>query len=397
MRSIRELSRWSLLSFVLIGMLVLAACGADDDPEEVTADGADPEPEDADGPDDSDDAEEEPGAPGEMTTIHMAVNNPILQPGLSFMWLQNHFGWYEEEGIELDVATTQGGADSTQRLIAGQIDVGVPPPSQILRAVAEGQDPGLISVYAFRRHGQYDFVVLPDSDIESIDDLRGRQVGVSSLGDEGVIFTEATIREKGWGENDIEIIAVGPAGEGYAALEAGNVDALALPAAQYAIIEALGNELRFLDPPNFADSIFGNQIVVQRDWAEENADLVRRYLRSWTKGQIFFMENPRAALEIHFELFPETVPSGLTPEEAVERQVATLEASIETMRFDDQECQRWGCNTVEEWEAYIDYVGVTVEEVGSPEELFTNDYLDLANEIDVEEIRQLARDFELDG
>ena len=352
----------------------------------------------ADGPVADEAPVDEPDGEREATRVTLSVNNPILNPILAFFWVGSHeqLGWYEDVGIEVQVGRSQGAADSTQRLIAGLIDIGMPPPSMFVYAVADGQDTGLVSVYNFRRHGQYHIAVEPDSDIETLEDLRGQPVGVPSLGDEGVVFMEAIARELGWDDEELNLIAVGPAGEATTALSQGNVVALSHPGGQYDLVEAQGVELRYLPQPEFADSVFANHLMIREDYARENHDMLADFLRVVTKGLVFFTENPEAAVRIHYDLHPDTVPAGLSIDEAVANTVESLGFSYDTLLFDDKECQLWGCNELEEWVAYIEFLGLTSDDVGDIEALFTNEYIEYANDFDEDEIRQMARDFVLE-
>src|SRR5439155_21507170 len=48
-----------------------------------------------------------------LTRVRFALANPIINPGLSFVWIGSHFGWYQREGIDLEIIRTQGPADAT--------------------------------------------------------------------------------------------------------------------------------------------------------------------------------------------------------------------------------------------------------------------------------------------
>ena len=89
-----------------------------------------------------------------LTRVRFALANPIINPGLSFVWIGSHFGWYQREGIDLEIIRTQGPADATQRVAAGQVEFGLPPPAFYVASAASGQDLGLVSVYLLRRQQQ---------------------------------------------------------------------------------------------------------------------------------------------------------------------------------------------------------------------------------------------------
>ena len=330
-----------------------------------------------------------------LTRVRFALANPIINPGLSFVWICSHFGWYQREGIVLEIIRTQGPADATQRVAAGQVEFGLPPPAFYVASAASGQDLGLVSVYLLRRQQQYSFAVLQDSPIKALKDLKGKKVGVSSLGDEGVTYVKATRRELKLVDSELQMVPVGAAGAATSSLQTGVVDVLALPGVQYALVEGLGVKLRHLPQPAFAERVFGNEIVTRRDYVAKSPEVVKGLLKGFAMGSAFFVANPKAAIEISFKMFPETVPKGMSLEEAVAGQVAALPPNIATLRFDNKPCKKWGCNSEEDWKAYIEYLGLDLSKTGDVKRFFTNEFIDYANSFDQKAIQDLARNFVL--
>src|SRR5207249_7135788 len=117
-----------------------------------------------------------------LTRVRFALANPIINPGLSFVWIGSHFGWYQREGIDLEIIRTQGPADATQRVAAGQVEFGLPPPAFYVTSVANGPALGLVRVYLLRRQQQYSFALLQYSPNKALKDRQGNKIGVSSLG-----------------------------------------------------------------------------------------------------------------------------------------------------------------------------------------------------------------------
>ncbi len=330
-----------------------------------------------------------------LTHVRFALGNPIINPGLAYAWIGAYLGWYQSEGIDLEIVPTQGTADATQRVAVGQVEFALPPPSVYVTSLASGQDVGLTSIYLLRRKGQYSFAVRDDSPIRDLRDLKGKKIGVTSLGDEGVTYTKAAARELGFAETDLQVTAVGAAGEAAAILTKGDVDALALPGVQYALVDSLGIKLRHLPDPAFAPHIFGNEIVAKRDYVQQHPDVARGLLKGFAMGQAFFLANPKAAMEISFKQFPQTLPKGKTVDDAVKDEVAALPPNIETLKFDDKPCKKWGCNSEEDWQAYIGYLGVDASKLGDLNSLFTNEFIDYANGFDQKAIEEQARTFVL--
>ena len=370
--------RWRKFpTLLIVFLLVAAACRPESSSRETTT-----------GP-------EAPEEPEQLVPVEMALNNPILNPIISSLWLGKFFGWYEEEGIALsDPVGAQGVGDSTQRIAARRVDFAPSPPSIIISAAAQGRPLPVVSVYNWRRTGQYQLAVPVGSDITTLADVKDKTIGVSSLGDEGVFYAKAVLRELGLDADNPDIITVGAAGQAAESLNRGLVDVLALPGAQYALLETLGVAVELLPQPQFAASIFGNHIVTHPDFLAELPHIVAGYLRALTKSTLFFIENPEAAIRISYEMYPETVPSGLTVEEAVARSLVTAPAMIATLVFDHKACQQFGCQDQAEWEAYAEYVNAAVDDVTV---FYTNELIDAANDFDQVAFAEFARSYVFGG
>lgn len=334
------------------------------------------------------------GSSGGLTNVRLASVGPI-SPLLSFLWIGQYFGWYKQEGINISFEPSQGGGDAIQKLVAGDVDVTLPPPSNLLASAAQGRELPVIGVYLLRRTGQYQFAVLPNSPLHSLSDIKGKKIGVVSLGDEGVTFTKAAVRSLGLPESAVTIVPVGAAGEAAAALQQGHVDALAHPIAQTSLVQALGVKLRFLPNPSFASSVFGNELTVRRDYMTEHPNVVKGLDRVIAKATLFYETNPEAAMAIHYKLFPQTLPTGLTVEQAVKRAAAQAQPTIRTFLFNNKKCREFGCNEKSEWETYAyTYVGLSHKEIPDVTKYYTNMAIPYANGFNQGQIIQLAKNFD---
>jgi NitT/TauT family transport system substrate-binding protein len=164
---------------------------------------------------------------------------------------------------------------------------------------------------------------------------------------------------------------------------------------QYALIDSLGVIVRHLADPQFAAHIFGNEIVARRDFIQQHPDVARGLVRGFAMGQAFFLANPAAAIEISYKMFPQTLPKGKSVEEAVKDEVTALPANIETLKFDDKPCKKFGCNSEEDWNAYVGFLGIDASRVGDVQRLFTNEFIDYANGFDHRAVEEQARGFVL--
>jgi NitT/TauT family transport system substrate-binding protein len=333
-----------------------------------------------------------PAAAGTGAKLRLALNNPILNPGISFGWLGKELGYWQEEGLDLEFVGTQGAAEATQWIASGKVEFGYPPPSALVNAAADGNDLGLVCVYLFNRQPIYETSVLPESPITTLQDLRGKKVGVLSLGDESAIFANEIMDELGLPRTEIQLIAVGAGVQAAAQLKQGAVDVLMWADVQRALAEGQGFAFRQLEAPKFTENIFGNQVVVRKDFLAQNRQAVVGFLRNLAKGLLFMVTNPEAAIMIHYKVYPETLPRGMSAEDAVKANLSTL--LVRNPKLLPKPGEKWGENSKELWEFYVrNYLGFGPDKVRDPSQFFTNELLDEVNDFDQEAIIQQARNW----
>ncbi len=128
------------------------------------------------------------GAAASLRKITYAVATADLNVGYPFATLAKGLGYYEQEGLDVDIVPGQSSATVAQLLLSGRADVGLAQPDPVMIQRANNRLP-LLSFYAVCRRGTNRFVVNPDSPIHSVRDLKGKKVGVNDLGSGGVTYS----------------------------------------------------------------------------------------------------------------------------------------------------------------------------------------------------------------
>jgi NitT/TauT family transport system substrate-binding protein len=131
-------------------------------------------------------------------------------------------GIFKKHGIDVEISSFSGDAKEMQALAAGSLDIalgGGPAIATIVKGVpmkavaAEANAPNTILL-----------VVLKDGPIQSVDDLKGRTVSVSTAGSLTYWLTQQLSRAQGWGDNGIKIAPLGSAETQIAALKTHQID-----------------------------------------------------------------------------------------------------------------------------------------------------------------------------
>ena len=63
-----------------------------------------------------------------LKNIKITMANPLFNPGISFLWIGNFLGYYQENGVDAQFVAAQGGAQAMGWVLAGRTHVGLPRP-----------------------------------------------------------------------------------------------------------------------------------------------------------------------------------------------------------------------------------------------------------------------------
>lgn len=316
----------------------------------------------------------------------------LASSGAAF-WIGQELGFFEEEGIELEMLTASGGTGQCmQMLAAGQADISAPGPEVVLGPVSQGQPLDVTYFYEISPEILLDTVVAADSDIQDYADLEGAVIGTGTAGGSMQIFAEAGLRDAGLEPTTATFVTASTGAAAGESLKGGEIDALVLNDVRLAALEANGYEFRYLARPALADRMFGAGLLARNDWLEENREAAVGYARAYTRSVIFTRENPEAAVRLHWELFPQFRPQG-DEEEALRIDGAILARRLASTEGEGGEDAPWGQFDDDAWAAYAEFLGVT-DTVPDLEQYYTNDIAEEMGEIDAEAVEELAADFD---
>lgn len=219
-------------------------------------------------------------------------------------YIADQRGYFREEGLAVEFADAGGSSAAIQQVIAGNAEAALPAPSAFLNAVAQGYDLKWISSYQYANI--FTLAATAASGIRSIEDLKGKTVGVSDLSGGEVPLVRAVLAEAGLVEGrDVRIL---PVGDGSAltlnALQSGQVDAYSSSLFDIAAIRASGVEMTTILPKE-AQDFPANGIVVTAEALEADPAMFEGFLRATAKGVAFAAANDAQAFEMAKAIRPE--------------------------------------------------------------------------------------------
>ncbi|HKB77235.1 MAG TPA: ABC transporter substrate-binding protein [Myxococcales bacterium] len=291
-------------------------------------------------------------------------------------------GWYAPAGIKVQLVPVAGSTDCVKLVATGDLPYSLPSIEPLPAAIQQGVKAKIF--YTAYQGNIYGIAVPKESPIRSIKDLKGKKIGVASMGSGGVPVARGLLAMNGLDpEKDAQIVVVGEAAQAAALLRGEQVAALSLYDTQYALVDSAGVPVRMLDSGPVARFPSNGFLALQDTLQKDRAQAVA-LVKGYAMGTVFAIANPEAAVKIVYEVYPQTRPSGKSDEQALRDDVKTLLARAEHWKLEAGGVKRWGESSLKDFDAYQDFllkwkvIGAKVPAA----ELITNDLIDEVNKFD---------------
>jgi NitT/TauT family transport system substrate-binding protein len=300
-------------------------------------------------------------------------------------------GWYKAEGIDVEMIPLAGSADCTKTVVTREIPFALPSVEPLAAVIPQGVKAKIF--YTAYQGNIYGIAVPADSPIHKVADLKGKTIGVISMGSAGVHIARALASTAGMDPmRDINVVVAGEGAQTASMVRNKQVDALSQYDTQYAIVENAGVKLRLLDTKEI-DRYPSNGLLALDETLKSMHKEAVALARGYAKGTVFAIANPEAAVRILYEVYPHTKPTGKDEATAIRDDVKVLRARITNWRLEKAGVKRWGENSEANYAAYADFMqksGITREKV-TAKDLITNELIDEINRFDAAKITAEAK------
>ncbi|RWZ52336.1 aliphatic sulfonate ABC transporter substrate-binding protein [Halobacillus fulvus] len=198
----------------------------------------------------------------------------------------------KELGVEdVEFVLSQGSNKALEFLNSSSVDFGSTAGAAALMAKANNAP--IESVYLYSKPEWTALVTNPDSEIESVEDLKGKKVA-ATLGTDPYIFLIRALKDSGLSTDDIELVNLQHP-EGASALNSGNVDAWAGLDPHMARNELESGAELFYRNPDY--NTYGT-LNVRSDYAEQYPEVVEAVIEAYEEARKWTVENPDEAAQI---------------------------------------------------------------------------------------------------
>jgi NitT/TauT family transport system substrate-binding protein len=346
-----------------------------------------------------------PGVDAQGRRVFRAGNpNAVLDAQQAFLTCGRHpkLGYFEAEGVDLAYVNMSSIVQAMLSIATNQADTGSLAPALFLPAVAKEPGLGLIAAYNWLPRNANVIIVNADSPIKSVKDTVGKRIGIRNQGDGGIVQLQLMYGELGLPTTDINFVPVGDVGLAANALKENKVDAFVTFDTVGGRIEALGFPVRYLPlPPKYA-RLGSGWFGFRKSDLKDNRKQVVAFCRAAAKSTLFAYTNLAQAINIHWQLYPDSRPKGKSEDESrKEIEIILSQRKNNWIRWPDDPDQRFGASTTAEWRSMIDITAKSTnnpqlpQQIGDPANVFTNELVDEINTFDRAAVVRQAQEFRL--
>lgn len=256
----------------------------------------------------------------------VAVVDPSTAPWLS---AANTGGFWQDAGLDVQVTGFNGAGPALQLLASGQVDAVFTGTPDAMRMVEAGIP--IRTVASAYDHNHNYPAVLADSPIKSIEEFRGKRMGLQTMTGSIYLWEKVLLESHHMSFSDLaQVIPVGTGATAVHALTSRQIDILGEWHGHYALLEVVfGLKLRKFDQdPALAKYSFVQAFFVRDEMIQKEPDTVRGLLRGIAQGIRFAMENPAAAVRGHFQQFPNSRPTGIPLVRAIAQAAKVVSLNV---------------------------------------------------------------------
>jgi len=219
------------------------------------------------------------------------------------VWMGEAGGFYQKEGVKVEVITMEGGSRGVQVLMSGEIQamhVGLAP---VVQANKQGADLRLVTSTG----NTIPITIFGTAAIKSMAELKGKTIGISTFGSETDIAISIALKNVGLTRKDVTISQIGGSSQRFGALSAGRIDAAPLLEPGITMAKEKGFnpliDLAAAKTPWIFDSV-----VVTNSYLKGQRETLTRFVRGYIAGAYLALSDEKKAKDVIAQKFKTSDP-----------------------------------------------------------------------------------------
>jgi NitT/TauT family transport system substrate-binding protein len=250
-------------------------------------------------------------------SLRVTTAAETLEMPASYMWDLVESWGAEVERIELTSTT------GVQALLANQADLAGQGTDELILGAAEGAD--LVGFASTK--DKMDYVMVVSADVNSVQDLAGKTIGMSGPAGFDTLLARATVRQAGMNLEDVNFVQIGGSPDRAAALLTGRIDAAVVFIPDWNELALRTDEIKSLlymseVLPGAAKSL----IFTKREWLEANPEVALAIACANLEAFEWFAQDKQQFIDYTIERVPGVTEEALdvTYDELIELDMYPL-------------------------------------------------------------------------
>jgi len=229
--------------------------------------------------------------------------------GYSPMWVASKLGFFDKQGLDVQLVLVNGADKSTMALLGGSVLISSGGTDTVISAVEQGAD--LVSVGGVINGLTH--YIMGGKKFRSFEDLKGANIGSSGLTSGTAFVLRRVLKAKGLEyPRDYNLINVGGSAQSFISLTAGRIDAAIIAVPLNYEAAQMGHPI-IAKVVDFIPNYQLTEVTAKRDWAEKNRPSMVRFMKGLITAMRWMHDNKEPAIEFlskEMQLKPEQARRG---------------------------------------------------------------------------------------
>jgi NitT/TauT family transport system substrate-binding protein len=219
-------------------------------------------------------------------------------------------GFFKKAGVDITgVISGEGGGTSVRAVIASSLGYGETSPAGIIAAINEGQDIKIVDIGS-RSLASNVVIVMPNSPINSMQDLKGKKFAISNPKSLGEMTAVMAMEKVGMKPTDVQRVALGGLAGALTALENGVVDATSIPGILF-MMRGGDSKYKVIMGPKDLPLLPPAVGIATGDLIKKNPDKLRKILAARREAVKFIYQHTPEAIKILQPIYAPLPPDGV--------------------------------------------------------------------------------------
>jgi len=205
-------------------------------------------------------------------------------------------GIFAKHGLDIEESASSGDAKLQQLLTSGSIDIGIGSGPGMAFSVKGVPAHAVAAMYGVPRNMAV--MVAYDSPIKTIEDLKGKKLGCTTVGSLTAWIGTRINQKEGWGSDGIKVVPIGGMPPARAAIKTHQIDGYIGGIETGYQLEETKEWRVVANATPFVDHFITHVIFARDEVVEKRPDVVRAFLEGWFETIAFMKANKAKAVEI---------------------------------------------------------------------------------------------------